>query len=264
MLCKICGCPSSAWAKALILKKYMVQYFCCTQCGFIQTEEPYWLHEAYTDTIAPSDIGLVSRNISLAELTEAIILTFFNCNARFIDYGGGYGLLVRLMRDHGLDYYHYDRYALNLFAQGFEGDKQGNHQYELLTAFEVLEHLSDPIGEIRQILSFSRSILFTTTLASVPPPDLESWWYYSRDYGQHVAIYTLQSLKILALKLNLNLYSNQHSFHLLTDIKLSQTAFKFVSHRQVSRLATFMLRTRLTHRSLLPSDYMALTGKRLE
>jgi endogenous inhibitor of DNA gyrase (YacG/DUF329 family) len=261
MLCKICGRPSSAWSKARILNKFTVQYFCCEQCGFIQTEEPYWLNESYADAIARNDIGMASRNITLTGLTCAIILTFFDCNARFIDYGGGYGLLVRLMRDRGMDFYRYDRYAPNLFAQGFEADKEGNHQYELLTAFEVFEHLTNPMDEIRQMLRFSRSILFTTFLVPVPPPALESWWYYSLDHGQHVALYTLQSLKVLAQKLNLNLYSNQHSIHLLTDKKLSQTAFRFISHGEVSRLANFILRKRLAHRSLLPSDYMALTGK---
>jgi len=261
MLCKICGRPSSAWSKALILKKYTVQYYCCEQCGFIQTEEAYWQNESYADAIARNDIGMASRNIAMTGLTCAIILSFFGCNARFIDYGGGYGLLVRLMRDRGLDFYHYDRYSQNLFAQGFEADKEGTRQYELMTAFEVFEHLTNPMDEIKQMLRFSRSILFSTFLVPVPPPALESWWYYSLDHGQHVALYTLQSLKVLAQKLNLNLYSNQHSFHLLTDKKLSQTAFRFISRGMVLRLVNFMLRKRLAHRSLLPSDYMELTGK---
>ena len=261
MLCKICGRPSPAWSKALILKKYTVQYYCCEQCGFIQTEEPYWLNESYADAIARNDIGMASRNIAMTGLTQAIILACFDCNARFIDYGGGYGLLVRLMRDRGLDFYRYDRYTPNLFAQGFEANNEGNDQYELLTAIEVFEHLANPMDEIRQMLRFSHSILFTTFLVHVPPPSLESWWYYSLDHGQHVALYTLRSLEVLAQKLNLNLYSNQHSFHLLTDRKLSQTAFRFISRGMVSRLINFMLRKRLAHRSLLPSDYMALTGK---
>jgi hypothetical protein len=264
MLCKICGHRSSVWSKTLILKKYTAQYFCCEQCGFIQTEDPHWLNESYTDAIARSDIGLASRNIVLAGLTRAIILTFFNCNASFIDYGGGYGLLVRLMRDRGLDFYHCDRYAPNIFAQGFEADKEGVHQYELLTAFEVFEHLPNPLDEIRQMLRFSRSILFTTLLVSVPPPPLESWWYYSLDNGQHVAIYTLQSLKVLAQKLNLNLYSNQYSLHLLTERKLSQTKFRFILNEQVARLANLFLRKRLIRQSLLPDDYVALTGKRID
>jgi len=263
MNCKICRQPASLFSVNTILGKYEISYHRCDTCGFIQTEEPYWLNESYADAIARSDIGMASRNIDMTGLTRAIILSFFDCNARFIDYGGGYGLLVRLMRDRGMDFYRYDRYAPNLFAQGFEADQEGNHQYELLTAFEVFEHLVNPLDEIRQMMHYSSSILFSTLLVPVPPPALESWWYYSLDHGQHVALYTLQSLKVLAQKLNLNLYSDQHSFHLLTDKKLSQTAFRFISRGMVSRLLYFMLRKRLAHRSLLPSDYMALTGGRL-
>lgn len=261
MLCKICGRSSSAWSKARILKKYTVQYYCCEYCGFIQTEEPYWLNESYEAAITRSDIGMASRNISMTGLTQAMILAYFDCNARFIDYGGGYGLLARLLRDRGLDFYCYDRYAPNLFAQGFEANIKGNDQYELLTAIEIFEHLANPMDEISQMLHFSHSILFTTFLVQLPPPPLESWWYYSLDHGQHVAFYNLRTLEVLAQKLNLNLYSNMHSFHLLTDRKLSQTAFRFISHGKVARLAIFILRKRLAHRSLLPSDYLALTGK---
>lgn len=261
MRCKICECTSTVWAKALVLKKYAVQYYRCENCNFIQTEEPYWLDESYTDAIAHNDIGLASRNIVMTGLTRAVILSFFDCNARFMDYGGGYGLLVRLMRDRGLDFYRSDKYAPNLFAQGFEADIEGSRQYELLTAFEVFEHLFNPMDEIRQMSLYSRNILFSTFLVPVPPPDLESWWYYSLEYGQHVALYSFQSLKVLAQRLNLNLYSNQRSFHLLTEKKISQAAFRFISSGMVSRLVNFMLRNRLANQSLLPSDYQVLTGK---
>jgi hypothetical protein len=263
MLCKICECPSSAWAKALVLKKYLVQYYHCEYCGFIQTEEPYWLEESYSEAIARNDIGLVGRNLAMTGLTSATILTFFDCNARFVDYGGGYGLFVRLMRDHGMDFYRNDKYAPNLFAQGFEADEAGNYPYELLTAFEVFEHLVNPLNEIQQMMLYSRSILFTTFLVPVPSPALEAWWYYSLDHGQHISLYTLQSLKVLAQKLNLNLYSNQRSFHLLTDKKLSRTLFEFVSRGKISMLVNFILYKRLAHQSFLPSDYVALTGKNL-
>ena len=52
-----------------------------------------------------------------------------------LDWGGGDGLLVRLLRDAGLDAYHHDRYADNLYAAGFEGDP--TKRYSMVTAFEV-------------------------------------------------------------------------------------------------------------------------------
>lgn len=261
MHCKICERVSPAWAKTLVLKKYNVQYYQCENCGFIQTEEPYWLSEAYSDAIARNDIGLVNRNLEMIAPTRAVLLSFFDCNARFIDYGGGYGLFVRLMRDRGLDFDRADKYAPNLFAQGFDAEEEGVHQYELLTAFEVFEHLVNPLDEIRRMLLYSRSILFSTFLLPVPPPDLEQWWYYSLDYGQHVALYTWRSLEVMAQKLNLNFYSNGMSFHLLTEKKISPAMFRFISHGKAARLANFVLRQRLMHQSLLAPDYLALTEK---
>jgi hypothetical protein len=44
----------------------------------------------------------------------------FDANNRFIDYGGGYGLFVRLMRDAGFDYYWFDKFCDNVLSKGFE------------------------------------------------------------------------------------------------------------------------------------------------
>ena len=263
ILCKICGHPSSSWEKGWILNKYLIQCYCCGFCGFIQTEEPFWLDESYSDAIARNDIGLVRRNITMSRLTRAVVLSFFNCNARFIDYGGGYGLLVRLMRDNGFNYFLNDKYAPNLFARGFEAEKNDKEKFELLTAFEVFEHLSDPLEEIKEMLNYSTSILFTTRLVTTPPPSLDSWWYYSLESGQHVAFYTIKSLELIAEKLNLYLFSDHHSFHLLTDRKLSQIAFKLFSLYPVARLLNLILRGKQTNHTFLPSDYFELTGKRL-
>lgn len=51
MTCKICGKENKFIFKAKILKKYDVSYFHCENCGFLQTEEPHWLSEAYKSPI---------------------------------------------------------------------------------------------------------------------------------------------------------------------------------------------------------------------
>src|SRR5262249_39177480 len=120
MICHICSELADPFAKAKLLGKYDIQYFQCKSCGFVQTERPYWLGEVYSSAINNSDIGLISRNISFARSTRAVILAFFNSDARFMDYGGGYGLFVRMMRDLGIDFYWSDKFCENLFAKGFE------------------------------------------------------------------------------------------------------------------------------------------------
>ena len=63
MQCKICSSKMNTFNMAIILNKYNVQYYRCYNCGYICTEEPYWLEEAYSSAIANTDIGLISRNV---------------------------------------------------------------------------------------------------------------------------------------------------------------------------------------------------------
>lgn len=252
MRCKICKLEPHKFAEARILNKYDIQYFQCSNCEFIQTENPYWLEEAYSEAIAFSDVGLVYRNTIFAQLSSNIILNVFDHNSRFLDYGAGYGLFVRMMRDAGFDFYWNDKFCKNLFAQGLETDKQSNQSYELVTAFEVFEHFIDPLLEIENILEFSRNILFSTELLPADNPKPGEWWYYALEEGQHISIYTNKALSIIAEKFELNLYSNGSSLHLLTEKKLSPLSFDSLlrpNNQDIKKT------------SLLEQDYLKATGK---
>ncbi|MEH2458409.1 methyltransferase domain-containing protein [Nostoc sp.] len=244
--CKVCESDSVFLANTKILGKYEVDYFKCSNCGFVQTEEPYWLEEAYSEAIARTDVGLVFRNNNLSRQAAHIIFRIFNHEAKFLDYGGGYGLFVRMMRDLGLDFYWIDKFCTNLFAKGFEGNEYVGDSYELVTAFEVFEHFVNPIEEIENILKFSRTILFSTELLPENNPKPNEWWYYAPHDGQHISIYTLKTLSLIAKKYNLNLYSNGFSLHLLTEQKLDPEVFNdlFQSHTEA-----------FNKQSLLQSDY---------
>jgi hypothetical protein len=259
MICKICSTSSSLFSKAVVREKYDVAYYRCTSCGFIQTEEPYWLDEAYATPINREDIGLVSRNMMLAAITQALIAAFFDIHGKYIDYGGGYGLFVRMMRDKGFDFYLLDKHCDNIFSHNFEVADSGTDRYELLTSFEVLEHLVDPLGEINNMLQYSGSLLVTTDLLPSPPPALENWWYYGLDHGQHVSFYTLQALATLAKKSDLRLSTNGRNLHLLTRKSVPFGLFSLLSRHRVARLCAPFIRTH----SLIPADYKKITGKDL-
>ncbi|MEM1171066.1 MAG: glycosyltransferase [Cyanobacteria bacterium P01_H01_bin.35] len=218
--CKICDSICLNFAQAQILnKKYKIDYFQCQNCNFIQTEYPYWLTEAYTQAIASSDEGLIFRNLMLSQITKNLIDKLFNPEGKFLDFGGGYGLFSRLMRDIKYKFYWQDKYCKNLFAQNLKATP--NQKYELVTVFEVLEHLVNPIAEIKEILNYSSNILFSTEILPTNNPKPDQWWYYALNEGQHISIYTVKSLQIIAQKFHLNLYTNYSSLHLLTEKKIS-------------------------------------------
>jgi len=73
MICKVCNLLSNYIFSAKILKKYNVQYYYCDNCGFMQTEEPYWLDEAYTEPINITDTGYIQRNIQLSQKLTLIL-----------------------------------------------------------------------------------------------------------------------------------------------------------------------------------------------
>lgn len=226
--CKICTGKSLAIFSALILQQYNVIYFKCEDCGFIQTEKPYWLGEAYRTAITDLDIGLIYRNIQFAEILEKILLNnSISPNGKFIDYGGGYGMFVRLMRDKGFDFYRQDIHCQNLFARHFDVTDIKDHQsFGLLTAFEVFEHLEHPLQGFEKMLSFSDNILFSTELVPGNNPTPDTWWYYAPETGQHISFYSLKSLQVLAEKFNLYLYSNGATLHMFTKHKLAIDPFE--------------------------------------
>ncbi|MFA4828255.1 MAG: class I SAM-dependent methyltransferase [Thermodesulfovibrionales bacterium] len=256
MKCKICTAETAFFAREKILQKQVISYFKCDHCGFIQTEEPCWLKESYSHAINRSDVGLVTRNLSLAKITKCLIFTLFDKNARFIDYGSGYGLLVRLMRDSGLDFYYYDKFCENILSPGFEADTSCKTRYELLTAFEVFEHLVNPLEEIENMFSFSQDILFTTELLPINNPGPSEWWYYGLEHGQHISFYNLKTLKVIAQIYNMNVYS-AGSVHLLSKRKINKHLFTFLTKNYITNIISPLM----IKKSLLQSDFIAFKSK---
>ena len=94
MVCKICSDESNFLFEKTVLTKYQAKYYQCTNCLFIQTEEPFWLEESYQSAITALDIGLISRNNYYAAIVKAIANHSFNTGNPFLDFGGGYGILL--------------------------------------------------------------------------------------------------------------------------------------------------------------------------
>lgn len=224
MNCKICNGPTKKFDNGFVLNKYHIDYFQCEKCGFVQTESPYWLKESYSDAISISDTGVMSRNIIFSKLATIMISLCVNTKRDFLDYGGGYGIFTRMMRDNGFNFYWYDKYAINLVARGFEGSIS-ERKYEAITSFENFEHFENPIEEIEKIFSLTDFVLFSTELITVPAPSTNNWWYYCLEHGQHISIFSNKTLEYIAKKYGYNLISNGRNLHIFSKKKLNNRIF---------------------------------------
>ncbi len=225
MLCKICNSNVNKIFSHKVLDKYSADYYYCFNCGFLSISPVTWLTEAYKDPINLSDTGYLSRNITLGRRAFLLWLWLYGRKFNYLDYAGGYGVLTRLMRDWGLNYFWDDKYTNNVFSLGFEH----NHQkIRAITCFECFEHLDKPLEELDKILAILRNVLFSTELINDKKiPDI-SWAYYGFSHGQHIAFYSLKTLKYLAAKNNLYLYSNGASLHFFSEQKINPYIFLFI------------------------------------
>tara|TARA_A100001015_G_C15033818_1_gene734767 strand:- start:87 stop:872 length:786 start_codon:yes stop_codon:yes gene_type:complete len=210
---------------AEILEKE-IEYFECDNCGYVLTEEPTWLNKAYTNPINYSDTGIMSRNLLSIPLVMATLTLIRHRKSTLVDYAGGHGFLVRLLRDIGIDAFWADPYSKNLVARGFE--YKNNDNAKLVTAFESFEHFVRPCEEMDKLLKIAPNILLTTTIIPRPTPKPSDWWYYGLDHGQHIGFYRIQTLQYIAKRFDLNLISDGIQTHFFSKQKYSYQAWRIL------------------------------------
>ena len=251
--CHCCTGETVLFGRAKVLGKYPVSYYRCSACGFIQTEAPFWLPESYANPMTSYDLGGISRPTLNSRATVAVLNGCFQAAGRFLDFGGGYGVFTRWMRDLGYDFWHFDKHCANLFANGFAADLTDGSRYELATAFEVFEHFADPFAMLESILRVTDSVLFTTDLVPEPAPSLHEWTYFGPEHGQHVSFYTPAALRKLAARFGAHFMTGHGGFHLITRREISEERFRLVLGRRAQMLMNLFFR----RRTLLWDDFGA-------
>jgi hypothetical protein len=223
--CKICGGRTDVTHRGVLLGRHDVAYHRCRTCDFWCTDEPHWLDEAYSDAIAATDTGLVERNLLISRRLTAVLPALFPAGP-YVDWAGGCGLLVRLMRDAGFDFSWQDRYAQNLLARGFEWDVvRDGRTASVVTAMEVLEHVPDPLAFLDECLSGTGAdtLIFSQQLHD--GTNDPSWWYFSPVTGQHIAFYSPTTLRVIADRLGMQVQS-AGTLHVLTSQPLRRGRFR--------------------------------------
>lgn len=255
--CLVCEGATEAFGTQRVLGRHDAEYRRCRACGYVAIVDPHWLPEAYGTAIAALDTGIVARNLWLADATTALLSTAMREVRTAVDYGGGTGLLVRLMRDRGHDFHWLDAYSPNLLAIGFEAVPGAS--YDLATAFELVEHLPDPMGGFERLRALAPRLLLSTEVLPDPAPAPGTWWYYAPEAGQHIGFFTVRALAVVAERLALRLSTNGRNLHVLADERVPATLLRALRKPAGARwLATACPR----RRSLAHAD-AALLERRL-
>ncbi len=197
----------------------MVEYCCCEGCGFVFTTHFDELTAAemaakiYNDDYILVDPEFQSVRPHLTATQLARTSPIARGTISVLDFGGGRGELARLLREQGFQ--HADSYD-----PFFDDAAIPERFYDLVTAFEVFEHTTDPIGTAAQAASFLAPggfLLFSTLVQ--PRTALPDWWYIAPRNG-HISLHTRASLRAVATGLNLRyipIDAGLHIFHSEAD-----------------------------------------------
>jgi hypothetical protein len=251
--CRVCrGASTYVFSQPVLGRP--VRYFDCAVCGYVQTQTPDWLEEAYSRAINDVDTGIMMRNRLNVGRVVMTLVALRRLRGRVTDHAGGYGILVRMLRDVGIEARWRDKYCENLLARGFEDTGGG---CDLATAFEVFEHLVDPLQELADLLGEAPSVLLSTDLITserTPSPD---WWYFGPEHGQHIGFFRGRTLRWMALKLGCHHATDGAALHLFSRTPISRLWLPLVRLRRFARVAA-----RLSLRSKTNDDFAQLRGQR--
>lgn len=199
MKCKIC-CAQTA---SLQEEKTSLLYYVCPQCGFVFLSPDHYLrpeeekarYELHDNRI--DNLGYVRM---FERFIESAVVPWVRTGAEILDYGCGHGpVLAELLRK---KHYHVDLYDPFFFPDpGYRAKK-----YDLITATEVIEHLTDPlktISDLKKILNPHGKIAIMTQCNTHAPETFLTWYYRRED--THISFFNTQVFRAFASILDLRI-----------------------------------------------------------
>ena len=255
--CRFCNNETDFLCSSEILT-FSATYTICITCKSVQVDSPHWIGDVHRKAISSFDVGLVSRGVSASKLISVFFFLQRELTIIGIDWGGGTGLLTRLLRDLGLNFKTHDKYATNIMAEGFSADDDlANEEYDAVSAIECMEHLENPVSQLLNSVSGTSYFIFTTEILPDPLPDpaKKEWWYYMPDSGQHITFASKKGLDILAKRLNFRYNTTFGSIHVFSNKKVRWTTKYILQNRFLRLIALLVIPVYLQHsKSLLSKD----------
>ncbi len=228
--CPVCGGTSSfldvvdfnkscedAKGPPLELSGIPIEYTLCDRCGFCFAPELMaWPLETFEERIYNDEYILVDPDYveRRPRANAAWLVSMFADRARSIrhlDYGGGSGVLSQALQDAGWQSASYDPFV----NRDVTVERLG--PFDLITAFEVFEHVPDVPGlmaRLRSLLAPDGLLLFSTVVSDghIQPDQRLSWWYASPRNG-HISLFSRSSLEQIARDHGFDMASFSEGFH---------------------------------------------------
>ena len=260
-ICRCCQGETIFFNTGVILSHQGI-YTKCGACQSVQVETPFWIEAAHSKAISQLDTGLVARCLSSSRLVGVLLLLERKRTSIGFDWGGGTGLLTRLLRDQGFQVLTHDRYAEGTHAEGFiANDLQIAEAATFITAIECFEHLVDPIADFKDLASNKDYFIFTTEIIDTPPPNPanQEWWYYMPMSGQHITYASARGIDMFRKMIGFNHYVQFGSLHVFSRKKLRRLT-RIVLRFKISRSFSILLIPEILNRkfalTLSDKDYL--------
>ena len=216
--CKICGAGAAPFDSVDFWKfcapnpfffgfsGIQVPYYRCQVCDFLFTNFcDSWSNDDFVQFIYNNDYLKVDGEYIQArpERTAMEISgRLSGCkSARILDYGSGSGAFVRRMKSLGFA----DISGFDPFSE----PRRPSGAFDLITAFEVVEHSTDPMqtfSDMRGLLSKSGMILIGQTTQPSNITEIGGRWWYLAPRNGHVSTFSERTFSIIAEKIGLNLH----------------------------------------------------------
>ncbi len=212
-----CGADIDAGKKIDPYAGWPIYYYQCTACSFTFTRAfDQWRYTDFANYIYNEDYArhdpayLGDRPRSCADM---ILTNFgsFKSEIALLDYGSGQGLMGEILAHSG--------FSSVMSFDPFSSAKRPDRQFNMVTCFEVFEHVHDPVALLKDIDSFLSPdgvVLFSTFLCPQEVVDggLHNWWYCVPRNG-HISFYAPASLRAIADQFGLKLHSFDQSLHVM-------------------------------------------------
>ena len=197
--CKICKTN----VKIIHDNQYDQDYYHCANCEFISLDEKklitpaqekkeYAFHENSFE-----NEGYVNM---FRKFIDKAIRPYKSKIKTALDFGSGPGpVLAELLRQEG--------FKTNIYDKHFAPEKVYlNKKYDLITATEVFEHLTDPLATLKLLKSLlnKNGIIAIMTLFHQNNEEHFKKWWYRRDIT-HISFFTPKTFKYMASLLGMKI-----------------------------------------------------------